>query len=342
MLKVREGYTFDDVLLVPKYSEIDSRKNVDLSVDLGKNIRLSIPLISANMRHIASESLALKVAQLGGLAILHRFYDDSVSEQLKIINNIKKENHNFAYNLGVSVGIQDNDYTGVNKFADNGVKVICVDIAHAHSKRCLKLVNYIATKFPEILLIAGNVATKNGAYDLYNNGADVCKVGVGSGSICTTRISAGVGVPQLTALSSVYELVGENNTFKNMKIITDGGAKNSGDLTKGLVFSHAAMIGNLLAGTDEAPGDIIEINGQLYKQYEGSSTFKTNHVEGVKGLVPVRGDVENVIQKLLEGLRSGLSYLGAHNLEELRKDPEFVSITNAGLVESKPHDILVR
>lgn len=341
MLKVREGYTFDDVLLVPKYSEIDSRKNVDLSVDLGKNIRLSIPLVSANMKHIASESLVLKVAQLGGLAVLHRFHDDPVSDQIKIINNIKKENSNYIYNLAVSVGIQDNDYTAVNKFADYGVKAICVDIAHAHSKRCLKLVNYIANKFPEILLIAGNVATNKAVDDLYNNGANVIKVGIGSGSLCTTRTETGNGVPQLSALSDVYSFI-QNIKFKNVKIISDGGAKNSGDLCKALAFSHAVMIGNLLAGTDEAPGDIIEINGQLYKQYEGSSTFKSNNIEGVRGLVPLRGKVENVIQRLLEGISSGLSYQGANNLEELRKDPEFVSITNAGLVESRPHDILVR
>lgn len=341
MLKVREGYTFDDVLLVPKYSEIDSRKNVDLSVDLGKNIRLSVPLISANMKNITSEKMAAKVSSLGGLAILHRFYDDPVDGQLKIINNIKKDNHNAFYNIGVSVGIQPGDYTAVNKFADSGVKVICVDVAHGHSKNCMRLINFIATKYPQILLIAGNVATKDAAYDLYNEGADVVKCGIGPGSLCSTRTETGNGTPQLSALSEIYSF-SQSSSFKNVKIIADGGIKYSGDIVKALCFSHVVMIGNLLAGTDEAPGDIIEIDNKLYKKYEGSSTFKSNHIEGVKGLVPLRGPVEIVIQKLLEGVRSGLSYQGAHNLEELRKDPEFVSITNAGLVESKPHDVLVR
>lgn len=339
MLKIREGYTFDDVLLVPKYSEVDSRKNINLSTNLGKGIILDIPIINANMLHIAAPSLCHEIILMGGLAILHRFYNDPVVDQIEEFKSFISANEKYVNYLGVSVGVQKDDYIGVDKFVDAGVKIICVDVAHGNSKKCLDIVKYIANKYPNILLIAGNVATKEGAENLHLSGANVVKINIGAGSTCSTRIEAGAGVPQLTALSNVYDYV---KTNKDLKIIADGGMKTGADLVKSLCFSHAVMIGNLFAGTDESFGDIINVNGQLYKPYEGSSTFKSNHVEGIKGLVRTKGPIKQVIQKLLESTRSGLSYQGAHNLEELRKDPEFVSITNAGLIESRPHDILVR
>lgn len=338
MLKVREGYTFDDVLLVPKYSDIDSRKNINLSTDLGKGIILDIPIMNANMFHIATSQLCHEIMLMKGLAILHRFYNDPLEDQLTEFKSFISVNKEYINYLGLSVGVQKNDYVAIDKFADAGVKIICVDVAHGNSKKCLDIVKYIVDKYPNILLIAGNVATKDGVYNLHQVGADVIKINVGAGSTCSTRIEAGAGVPQLTALSDAYDYAKTND----VKIIADGGMKAGSDVVKSLCFSHAVMIGNLFAGTDESFGDIINVNGQLYKPYEGSSTFKSNHIEGIKGVVPIKGPIKKVVQKLLESVRSGLSYQGANNLDELRKDPEFVSITNAGLVESKPHDVLVR
>ena len=207
------------------------------------------------------------------------------------------------------------------------------------------MIDYISKNAPQVLLIAGNVATSTAAYDLASAGADVIKVNVGSGSACTTRIQTGNGVPAVTALDDVYSLIKnvEKNETKgySFKIIADGGIQTSGHLTIAMCFSHAVMLGNLLAGTDEAPNDKIEFGGKIYKKYAGSSTHKTKNVEGVAGLVPYRGPLANVIDDLMQGLRSGCSYQGAHNLEELRKDPRFVSITSAGYNESKPHSMVL-
>jgi len=332
-MDVIPGYTFDDVLLIPKKSNIESREDIDLSVKFRKGIELKIPIISANMKNVTGPKMAQKIAKLGGMAILHRFVDglyDFVKQYTDSLVMPEDVNH-----IGVSVGIHDYDKKLVEHAVGAGCKIICVDVAHGHHDNCLRMCEYIAGNFPDVLLIAGNISTAEGALDLVNVGADVIKGGVGSGSLCSTRIETGNGVPQLTALDNIYQVL--KNT--DVVIVSDGGVKVAGDLTKCLVFSHAVMLGNLLAGTDEAPGEIIQVDGLEFKQYAGSSTHKSKHIEGVIGLVPYRGPVEKVITKLMEGLQSGCSYQGAKNLIELRKDPKFVSISNAGLIESKPHDV---
>jgi len=333
-MKIKEGLTFDDVLLVPKYSDVTSRKNVDLSVDLGKGVKLKIPVISANMKTVTGHDMAVKIDRLGGLPIMHRFYN-SLEEQVNafadmIVAGVK--------NVGVSIGVGRPGHDAFHALAEMGATIFCLDIAHADSESAVKLIKHVSKALPQALLIAGNVATTSGAQRLADAGADIIKVGVGPGSLCTTRIETGNGVPSLTALDDVYE---QSRFGEKFKIIADGGLKNSGDITKALVFSHAVMLGNLLAGTHESPGTEYTLDGKKYKEYAGSSTYKTNHVEGVVGSVPYKGHVENVIIKLMEGLRSGCSYQGVHNLEDLKKDPEFVSITNVGLIESKPHDVIL-
>jgi len=292
------------------------------------------------MTNVTGPEMAVEIARLGGMAILHRFVDDVPSFVKQFTDAVDGPNYNMPlmYNrnhIGVSIGIHESDKERVAAVVDVGCRIICVDVAHGHHDNCLRMCEYIANKYPDVLLIGGNIATAKGAVDLTNAGADVNKVGVGPGSLCSTRVETGNGVPQLSALDDVYQELKNSN----VNIVADGGIKKPGDITKSLCFSHAVMLGNLLAGTDEAPGNIIKVDGRDFKQYAGSSTHKSKHVEGIIGLVPYRGPVAQVITHLMEGLRSGLSYQGASNLYELRKDPCFVSISNAGLVESNPHDV---
>lgn len=355
-MKIKKGYTFDDVLLVPKHSTIQSRGDVDLSVDLGKGVKLDIPIVSANMKTVTGPVMANTIAELGGLAILHRFSDTRVQDYKDSL--FQEPNYETKNNrIAISVGVQENELNIIDELIPHGLKTVCVDVAHGDHINCINMVEKISNRYPELLLIAGNVATRKAAERLSLAGADVIKVGVGNGSVCSTRIETGNGVPQLTALESIYstgevtrELIegGEFVTYHHnggtnkFKIIADGGTRIAGDLIKGLCFSDCVMLGNLLAGTNEAPGDLVEVDGRQYKTYVGSSTHKVRHVEGVAGLVPTKGSVAGVIQVLMEGLRSGCSYQGVSNLTDLKKNPEFVEITNAGIIESRPHDILIK
>lgn len=332
-MEIREGITFDDVLLVPRYSNIDSRSEIKTDVNLGKGINISVPFISANMKTVTGPSIAMAIADFGGLALLHRFgtLQESISDYLSIMSN----DTNYSNRVGVSVGVNSFNYID-EIICETNTKIVCIDVAHGDHAKCLDAVKYISYKYPKVLIIAGNVATGNGAKRLADVGADVVKVGVGNGSVCTTRIETGNGVPQLTALQDVYNTLGKD-TNRSVSIIADGGIRNAGDIVKACVFSDAVMLGSLLAGTDEAPGEVVELNGQKYKGYAGSSTYKSSRVEGVAGLIKYKGPVNNVLQKLKEGLQSGLSYQGCRNLSELRESPEFVRISLAGLNESKPH-----
>ncbi len=351
-MNIKKSYCLDDVLLVPKHSDIETRKNVDISVDLGKGVKLCCPIVSSNMKSVTEHAMAIKMAQdIGGLSILHRFDDDKY-------NQLEEFKKHFSPNylrdrVGCSVGVKPYDRLLADNLVAAGCKIICVDVAHGHADNCARMTEYVAKKYPEVLLISGNVATKTGALFLYNAGANIIKTGIGQGSTCSTRIETGNGIPSLTSLEEVFKASfsdDENDGYcydtlyntRKFKVLADGGLRRAGDLTKSLCFSDIVMLGNLLAGTDETPGDILEsTDGKRYKKYAGSSTHKANHHEGVSGLVPYKGPVEKVIERLMEGLRSGLAYQGCHNLNELKQDPEFVLVTHAGLVESHPHDIKI-
>jgi len=353
-MNISEGLTFDDVLLVPKYSDISSRDDIDTSVTLGKGINLKIPLISANMKHVTGPLMAKTIASLGGMALLHRFapMSEQVASYFDAIEDSK-----YVNNVGVSVGVKSHDEI-VTLLRLTNSKIVCVDVAHGHSKDCINTVRFIRETFPNVLLIAGNVVTEDAVKSLAASGADVVKVGVGPGSLCTTRIETGNGVPQLTALNSAWNCVRthflkkeqasvsheaqykltEYGTFdRSVKIIADGGIKNSGDIVKALCRSDCVMIGSLFAGTAESPGEIqIDQNGNSFKEYSGSSTFKSKHVEGIESSVPYVGSVIDVVDRLMQGVRSGMSYQGVRNLEALKRNVEFIKITNSGLIESKP------
>jgi IMP dehydrogenase len=348
MMRIREGLTFDDVLMVPQYSEVPSRSDVDLTVKWG-NLKFKHPIIPANMKTITGFEMAFEVCKSGGLAILHRFMP--IEDQLAISKSIIDSfgNQNFA----VSIGVKEEDWKNFPRFMEEDVLIYCIDIAHGDSKQCIQMIKDIKSTFSQAVVIAGNVATKNGARRLWDAGADVVKVGVGPGSLCTTRIETGCGVPQLTALMDVAEAQAElvalekTRTYPNEKrktypFIADGGIKKSGDIVKALAFADMVMVGNVFAGAEETPGEVVQMGGKTFKHYVGSSTHKTNHVEGVAAMVATKGKFADILTKLIEGVRSGCSYNGAINLAELRDNPEFIRITNAGLVESHPHDVILR
>jgi IMP dehydrogenase len=356
---IREGLTFDDVLLVPQYSELSSRSLVDLSVKIN-TFQFKHPIIPANMKTITGKDLAFANSDLGGLSILHRFMP--IEEQLEICRdkNIAFHHDRFA----VSVGVQSIDRENVSRFVDVGIKIFCIDIAHGDSKLAIEMCQWIRQNYPDVLIIAGNVATGSAAVRLWRAGADVVKVGIGPGSLCTTRVETGNGVPQLTALmdvakarsdmyynkisieSKLGEISAEThdalylNKYKHY-IIADGGIKSAGDIVKALCFADMVMAGNIFAGCSETPGETVIMNGVSYKNYVGSSTHKANHIEGVAAMVPAKGRFNDILTKLLEGLSSGCSYQGVQNLLELKDNPTFIRITNAGLKESHPHSVIL-
>jgi len=361
---IRDGLTYDDVLLAPKHSKIRTRSKVSLDCNIYRNY-FNFPVIPANMKTVINQEVALAILEVGGLVILHRFM--SFEEQLALHKQICETaklpntgNGQPSYHVAISVGVQDDDFKNIEQVLvdqkkndnDNCIRLVCVDVAHGDSERCEAMVKHIrevsgtGQRGPEVSIIAGNVATGEGAMRLWNAGATAVKVGIGPGSLCSTRIETGNGVPQLTALIDVANARdsyrhNRENTFAYMHIIADGGIKSAGDCVKALCFADMVMAGNLFAGSDESPGETFVHAGISYKKYEGSSTHKSNHVEGVKAMVNAKGPVRDVIRKLSEGIRSGCSYQGAKSLIDLRKEPEFIRISNAGLHESHPHSVTV-
>ncbi len=343
---IETTYSYDDVLLVPQKSKVKSRSDVSLKTNLSKNFSLDLPIISANMDSVTGIDMAISLGKLGGISILPRF--SSIEEEVEMLQEIKKEN----VKVGASVGIKGDYLERVEKLIENKVDCLVVDVAHGHMERVSEVTKEIKEKFPEILLIAGNVATYEAAKDLFLAGADVVKVGVGPGSICTTRVETGHGVPQLTAVMEASKAAKE----MGKTIIADGGIKNVGDIVKALAAgADAVMLGNMLAGVDETPGEIFEANGKKYKKYFGSTSREQKekhslkvkndanylkHIEGVSGAVLYKGSLESIVEKIKAGVSSGLSYSGAFNILELQKNAKFVAITSAGLRESHSHDLI--
>jgi IMP dehydrogenase len=474
-LEFKEGLTFDDVLLVPKYSDITSRAQTDLKTKLSRNIAINIPLISANMDTVTESTMAVIMARQGGIGIIHRFLTvkEEVNEVLKVKrsgsvmienpytigpeqsvtdaieyaknkgvsgllvvdsdskligiltkrdlmfesnttrlvkdvmtkdvvsaktgitldeakvvlhnNRIEKlplidesghvkglitskdvtnrENYPLASKdkkgrplVGAAVGVKGDFMERTESLLDAGADIIVVDIAHGHSENAISTIKHIKKAFPNCELIAGNVATAKGVEDLIKAGVDAVKVGVGSGSICITRVITGSGVPQLTAVMDCAKVGRENG----IPIISDGGTRTSGDVTKALAAgASSVMVGSLLGGTDESPGSVLTKNGKRFKVYRGMASLaaslgrKTKETglstfdddlndyvaEGVEAMVPYKGSVVDILKQLTGGLRSGLSYCGAHSIEEMQKNAEFIKMSGAGFAESQPHDV---
>jgi IMP dehydrogenase len=475
-LDIKEGLTFDDVLLVPKRSPVISRTQTDLKTKLSRNITINIPLVSANMDTITESGMAIALAREGGIGIIHRFMTigDQVDEVLRVKRSesvmieqpytiktdmrvyeakkmmqeygvsgllvedkdrtldgiITNRDITFEKNMerkvselmtknvitakygttmeqakeilhkhrieklpvvddkkrivglitskdimkmdqypsaskdkkgrllvGAAVGVKGDFLERTETLLDAGADTIIVDIAHGHSDNAINSVNMIKKAFPHCELIAGNVATGEGARDLITAGVDAVKVGVGSGSICITRVVTGSGVPQLTAVMESVKVAREYD----IPVISDGGIRTSGDTTKALaVGASSVMVGSMFGGTDESPGKTLVKNGKKFKMYRGMASFyaslgrkyreegpqvvDTNDLndyvpEGVEAMVPYKGSVVEIIRQLVGGLRSGLSYCGAKTISDMQKNAEFIKITPAGYIESQPHDV---
>ena len=475
-MEIREGLTFDDVLLVPKFSDISSRSQTNLSTKLSRNISLNVPLISANMDTVTEAPMAVVMAREGGIGIIHRFltieeevnqvlkvkrsgsvmienpytiqpeqtiqnafnlmnekgvsgllvtntdstlagilterdvlFESSNSsklvmelmtkdvitahvgidmEQAKLVlknNRIEKlpliDENNHVKGLitsqdiadlekypdaskdkkgrplvGAAVGVKGDFMERTEALIEAGTDVLVVDIAHGHSENAINTVKNIKKAFPDCELIAGNVATSKGTEDLIKAGVDAVKVGVGSGSICITRVITGSGVPQLTAVLDCAK-IGKKH---DIPIISDGGTRTSGDATKALAAGASSiMVGSILGGTDESPGSTITKNGKRFKIYRGmaslgasigrkskeTGTFDLTEdlndyvAEGVEAMVPYKGSVTDLIVQITGGIRSGLSYCGAHTIKQMHENAEFIKMSGAGFAESQPHDV---
>ncbi|GAC1328226.1 MAG: IMP dehydrogenase [Chloroflexota bacterium] len=474
---IRQGLTYEDVLLLPRYSSIRSRKDVDTSTCLTRRLRLHIPVVSANMDTVTEAEMAISMARQGGIGIIHRF--NSIERQVGQVRQVKRSESFVIENpytiepestvarardmlsdcgvtglpvvdagrrlkgllssrdilfvrdesrlvrdvmtprdrlitapvgttiaqaeevlqihkveklplvdddgrlaglitlrdilkrslypesskdakgrlvVGAAIGVADDYLDRAVELHNAGCDVLVLDIAHGHSDNALSAMRAIKSRLSDVDLIAGNVATVEGTRDLIDAGADAVKVGVGPGSICITRVVTGVGVPQLTA---VLDCAREAERH-DVPIVADGGIRQSGDVTKALAAgASTVMIGNMLAGTRESPGVVVVRNGRRYKAsrgmasaaatlerrrrekpgWEGETDLVDVVPEGVEGMVPFKGDASEVLVQTVGGLRSGMSYLGARSLHELRDIAEFIQITSAGVQESRPHDI---
>jgi IMP dehydrogenase len=333
--------SYSDVMLLPKHSEIESRAKVDLSVEVGKGFKFASPLVPSNMKTITGEQMALYLYSQRQLGLLHRFMNRE--EKFSLLKSLQAKHPHIFDCVGMSIGIQDQDYKELDEFVELGVRIICVDVAHLDCRSGLKMVSYIAKKHPQLLLIAGNTATRDAAYRAYEAGVDGLRQNIGSGAICTTRIETGNGVPAFTSVKWAAEARDAYQTATGRKVflIADGGASSPGDVCKALCFADMVMCGSIFAGTNEANGESYYDGGRRYKHYDGSSTYKPNRIEGVRSLVEYKGDVSGVFQRYHEGLQSCCSYQNAHNLSELKRDPQFVMITNAGWIESNAHGVKV-
>tara|TARA_Y100000817_G_scaffold62825_1_gene47189 strand:- start:765 stop:1841 length:1077 start_codon:yes stop_codon:yes gene_type:complete len=349
MVPIKEALTFDDVTLAPKYSEILPTE-VDTTVKLTNNLKLKIPLLSSAMDTVTESRMAIAIAKAGGIGVIHR--NLNIKKQITEIKKVKK--HKLI--VGAAVGAGFHEFKRAKEIIKEGVDLIVVDTAHGHTKKVSEIIKYIKKiKNKNIALCAGNIATPEAAKFLIKLGVDIIKIGIGPGSICTTRLVAGIGVPQLSAILSVRK--GLKN--KNVKIISDGGIKYSGDLAKAFAAgADAVMIGSLFAGTNETPGRLIKKNGKLFKNFRGMGSvgamnkgsadryfqIKQKDIskyvpEGVEGFVKYKGDVGSIIFKLIGGLRSSMGYLGSKDIFKLRNKPNFVKITKAGFYESMVHNV---
>ncbi|ARD06292.1 guanosine monophosphate reductase [Lactobacillus amylolyticus] len=361
----KKGLTFDDVLLIPAESHVLPNE-VDLSTKLAGNLKLNIPLISAGMDTVTEGAMAIAMALQGGLGVVHK--NMSIRAQAGEVANVKSvvvpngatkaavDDQNRLL-CAAAVGVTSNTFERAEALLEAGADAIVIDTAHGHSAGVLRKIKEFREHFPNQTLIAGNVATGDATRALFDAGVDVVKVGIGPGSICTTRIVAGVGVPQITA---IYDAATAAREY-HKPIIADGGIKYSGDVVKALAAGgNAVMLGSMLSGTTEAPGDIFEDNGKKYKRYRGMGSVgamaqahgssdryfqggvnEANKLvpEGVEARVEYKGDVSDVVFQIDGGLRSGMGYCGAANINELIDKAQFVQITNAGLRESHPHDV---
>lgn len=344
---MKKALSFDDVLLVPKRSEVSSRKDVDLSCELpvkqGENLKFSNPFVSAPMDTVTEAEMAAAIYKNGGVGILHRYMGRRDQFDMAL-----RARDLGAEVVGVAVGIKD--YKRPEELAHiKEVKIICVDVAHGDHVDVIKFVSWLSRAFPSKHIMAGNVATVSGYINLIKAGADSVRVGVGSGAGCSTRLVTGHGMPTFQSVWDIKKLLsaipGAEPEHEHV-VIADGGVKTSGDIVKCLAAgSRMVMMGSALAGTEESPGETYRVNNILYKNYRGMASHeaqkdwrdKSSTPEGASAMIPYKGSVKEVIKDLAGGVWSGCSYSNAHNLEELEMNASFIEVTSSGHKESKPH-----
>jgi IMP dehydrogenase len=335
---IGKGYSFEDVLIVPKYNKIHSRKEVSFRTKVTRNFSINIPLLAANMDTVCDSKMAIALGNLGGLGVIHRFL--TIDQQCEEVRKVRSENLICAAAVGVK------DYQERTKsLVSRGANIIVLDIAHGHSKRLGKALDWIKENHPNVDVMAGNIATKDAAEYFISKGADAVKVGIGPGAACITRPMTGAGIPQITAIMNVYEA-----TQGRIPVCADGGIKNPGDLTKAIgAGANTIMSGSLFAATEESPGEIIFKNGKKFKEYRGMASFAATikkleldgkshdeiiSVEGDQALLEYKGQIEPIIKRFLGGLASGMTYVGADNIEKLCGKADFIQMTSAGRKES--------
>ena len=354
--------SYDDVLIVPQFSEV-LPPQVSTKVELPGGIRLHLPVLSSAMDKVTEWRLAKELARLGGMGVLHK--NCTAADQAEFVKKVKSsskveelscKDSKGRLRVAAAIGVSDSQLHRLELLCKEEVDMVVIDTAHGHSSRVFEMVKTVKRLYPKLVVTAGNIATVDACKFLADAGADMVKIGIGPGSICTTRIVAGVGMPQFQALINCRDFCIKNN----LPFIADGGIKNSGDIAKALgTGASLVMLGSLLAATHESPGELLEVKGKLYKIYRGmgsvgamnqgskdrygqediSSTRKLV-AEGVEGKVPYKGELEEVIYQLIGGLRSSMGYVGAANLESFHQKVKFIKMTSSSLRESLPHNIL--
>lgn len=336
---IQEALSFDDVLLVPRFSSIESRKEVSIGNNFSTHENFRIPIISSPMDTVTSSEMAIAMSKMGGLGILHRY--NSIEEQALLCKEVFTSEGLCA----AAIGVKDDYLERARRLYSSGCTIFCIDIAHGHHISMARALEKLKNEFDDrVHLMAGNIATAKGFIDLSKWGADSVRVGIGGGSICETRIKTGHGIPTLQSVFDCAHAKEEGDLITT--IIADGGIKNSGDIVKALAAgADFVMLGSLLAGTTEAPGEIIDYHGQKYKNYRGmaskeaqmSWTGIVNSEEGVSAKVQWKGTVSDVVSSLEKGIRSGFSYSGATNILQFQMVSQFIKQSSAGQLESSTH-----
>lgn len=354
---MRNYLTYDDIQLVPQYSEIPSRTQINLKTLVSKRYGILNPIVASPMDTVCELEMAYKIFLLGGVGCIHRF--NTIQQQSKIIKELyhriySEDWGNQFESWGVmvdnwhseiphvpimaSIGVSESDKDRAKSLIESGCNILLIDVAHGHHKNVEKMLKWCKQNLDDkVDIIAGNIATKEAAQELESWGADGLRVGIGGGSLCTTRVKTGFGVPNVSCLEDIVSV-------SKTPVMADGGIRSSGDISKALAIgASSVMLGSLIAGTDEAPGQIVETNKGLYKRYRGSASLETKvthgqqtrNVEGESTTIPYKGGVKFIVNGLLDGIKSALSYGGAKTLEHF--NPPYVKVTNSGINEAKPH-----